>query len=318
VLPYTKKARERLFHYRQTEPVLSWVEMLTETPPSMIDTHQHLIYPDFFTYSWASGLPQLQGNFRLEEYRIASNGCEIEGTIFMEVDVDAHQSADEARFFCDLAADSANNILGVIASARPEEESFERHLDSIAHRKLAGIRRVLHTQPDELSLSPIFRENLRLLGRRGLPFDLCVSQRQLGAALELIRACPDTVFVLDHCGVPDIAGNDAPLGDGFRAWKEGIIRIAREENARCKISGISVYAREDQRTAGGLRPYIETVIEAFTPARCVWGGDWPVVNLGSGLAKWCELTRELLSPLTADEQTSIFSGNARGIYTLDS
>lgn len=280
----------------------------------MIDTHLHLIYPERFTYSWAAGVPQLQGNFRIDEYRAACAGTGIDGAIFMEVDVDAHQSADEARFFCELAADPKNNVMGVIASGRPEADGFEKHLDEIAHPKLLGIRRVLHTQPDGLSQSALFRENLCALGRRGLPFDLCVLQRQLGIALDLIQACPDTRFVLDHCGVPDIATNGAPDGEGFRDWKENITRIAKEPNAYCKISGLSVYASDDQRTTEGLRPYIETVIDAFTPARCVWGGDWPVVNLGSGLARWTELTREILSPLAAQDQAAILSSSARCLY----
>lgn len=282
----------------------------------MIDSHQHLIYPERFSYSWAEGVPQLQGNFRLEEYQAASKGCEIEGTIFMEVDVDAPYSAAEANFFCELANTPHSKLLGVVASGRPESADFGKRLDSVAHPKLVGLRRVLHTQPDGLSQTGLFRENLRHLGRVGLPFDLCMLQRQSGIALELIRACPDTVFVLDHCGVPDIAANDSINNEGFRVWKEGITRIAKETNIHCKISGIGVYAREDQRNVAGLQPYVETVIDVFTPDRCIWGGDWPVVNLGTGFARWCQITRKLLASLAPHEQAAILSGNVRRIYSI--
>ena len=281
----------------------------------MIDTHQHLLYPELFAYPWVGNVPALAGPFRLEEYGKSSQGCGIKGCLFMEVD--AAQPAAEARFFCGLAEDSGNGILGVIASARPEHDGFEASLDAIAHPKLAGIRRVLHTQPDGLSQSGLFRENLRALGRRGLPFDLCVLQRQLPVAHELIRACPEVSFVLDHCGVPDIAANAAPDGEGFRAWREGVRAIASAPNVCCKISGLTAYASDAQRTADGLRPYVETVLESFGPARCVWGGDWPVVNLGSGLARWCDLSRELLSGLSADEQDAVFARNATQVYHLD-
>lgn len=273
--------------------------------------------PDRFGYGWTAEFPTLQGRFGLEEYREAAP-ADIHGTIFMEVDVDAGQSAAEADFFCQLANDPSNNLLGVIASARPESEGFEGYLDKIAHPKLVGIRRILHTQPDGLSESPLFRENLRILGHRGLPFDLCVLQRQHGLALELVRACPGTTFILDHCGVPDIAGNEAPHGSGFLEWAKGIRALAAEPNVRCKISGITAYAKEHQRTTEGLQPYIELVIEAFGPARCVWGGDWPVVNLGAGLNVWCSLSRELLSGLSPEEQHAVFSRNAAEFYLLES
>ena len=281
----------------------------------MIDTHQHLMLPDRFSYSWTGEFPALQDRFGLEEYRQAAP-AEISGTIFMEVDVDAGQSAGEAKFFCELANDPANRLLGVIASGRPESDGFEAYIDEIAHPKLAGIRRILHTQPDALSQSPLFRENLRALGKRGLPFDLCVLQRQHDLALDLVRACPETTFILDHCGVPDIAGNQAPAGEGFLAWQRGIRALAAEPNLHCKISGITAYAEENQRTPDGLRPYVETVIEAFSPRRCLWGGDWPVVNLGSGLARWCEIARGLIISAAGADAETILSGNAVGIYRL--
>lgn len=280
----------------------------------MIDTHQHLLYPANFHYAWVADLPALQGNFRLEEYRVASEDCGIEGTIFMEVDVD--ESAQEAAFFCRLAENPDNRILGVIAATRPENSDFEKYLDEIAHPAIKGIRRVLHTQPDELSQSDLFRKNLSLLGKRGLTFDLCFAQRQLGVALDLARACPGTTFILDHCGVPDIAGNDAPHGEGFKTWSAAIRDLANLPHVNVKISGLTAYAREDQRNVESLAPYVNTVLEAFGPERCVWGSDWPVVNLGSGLPVWCRLTQELLADLSESDRASILSTNARRIYRL--
>lgn len=283
----------------------------------MIDTHQHLIYPRQFRYPWTDNLPALQGEFCLQEYHSAAQGCGITGTVFMEVDVAQEQSLSEAQFFCRLSEDPSNRILGVIAAGRPENADFESHLDALAHPKLVGIRRVLHTQPDELSASETFRRNIRALGERGLPFDLCVLQRQLGMALDLVRACPDTIFILDHCGVPDIAGNDAPQGAGFHQWEQDVRSLAAEENVHCKISGITVYAGGAQRSTEGLRPYTDTVIEAFGPCRCLWGGDWPVVNLACDLADWVTLSRELIpSQLNKQEVDAIFSENSRRIYRL--
>jgi predicted TIM-barrel fold metal-dependent hydrolase len=282
----------------------------------MIDTHQHLLYPSRFRYSWTAGLPLLQGEFRLEDYRTAAAGCGLSGAVLMEVDVDEEESGDEARFFCELAGDPKSGILGVIAAGRPGTDGFSAQIESMLHPKLKGIRCVLHTQPDELSRIPAFRADVASLGRSGLTFDLCVLQRQLGPALDLVRSCPDTTFILDHCGVPDIAGNDAPGGAGFAAWQAAINELAREENVHGKISGLTTYARPDQRCVEGLQPYFDTMIAAFGPGRLVWGGDWPVVNLGSGLARWCTLTRKMLGGLSADEQANIFSANARVLYKL--
>jgi predicted TIM-barrel fold metal-dependent hydrolase len=280
----------------------------------MIDTHIHLLEPDRFTYEWTKGFPALSGRFDLSDYQKASADTGIQAGVFMEVDCE--ESADEARYFCSLAKQPGGLIQAVVASVRPESPDFERNLEAIAHPRLTGIRRVLHTQPDELSKSSLFRENVSLLGALGLSFDLCVLQRQLPLALDLVRACPQTTFILDHCGVPEISANDAPAGAGFLAWKKSLRALAAEPNVNGKISGITAYAPEPLRNAQGLRPYIDTMLEAFGPARLVWGGDWPVVNLGDGLLAWSNITRELLSEMTPDERTLILSTNAKKIYRI--
>jgi predicted TIM-barrel fold metal-dependent hydrolase len=256
----------------------------------------------------------LTGRFDLSDYQKASADTGIQAGVFMEVDCE--ESADEARYFCSLAEQPGCLIQAVVAAARPESPDFERNLEAMAHPRLTGIRRVLHTQPDELSQSSLFRENVSHLGALGLSFDLCVLQRQLPLALDLVRACPQTTFILDHCGVPEISANDAPAGAGFLAWEKSIRALAAEPNVNGKISGITAYAPEPLRNAEGLRPYIETMLEAFGPARLVWGGDWPVVNLGDGLLAWSNITRELLSELTPDERTLIHSTNAKKIYRI--
>ncbi len=48
----------------------------------------------------------------------------------------------------------------------------------------------------------------------------------------------------------------------------------------------------------------------------VWGGDWPVVNLGSGLPEWIDITKELLSELSPGEQEAIAGGNARALFDV--
>lgn len=280
----------------------------------MIDTHIHLLEPDRFTYEWTKGFPALTGRFDLSDYQKASADTGIQAGVFMEVDCE--ESADEARYFCSLAEQPGCLIQAVVAAARPESPDFERNLEAMAHSRLTGIRRVLHTQPDELSQSSLFRENVSRLGALGLSFDLCVLQRQLPLALDLVRACPQTTFILDHCGVPEISANDAPAGAGFLAWKKSIRALAAEPNVNGKISGITAYAPEPLRNTQGLRPYIDTMLEAFGPSRLVWGGDWPVVNLGNGLLAWSNISHELLSRLTADERTLILSTNAKKIYRI--
>jgi predicted TIM-barrel fold metal-dependent hydrolase len=278
---------------------------------AMIDTHQHLIYRELFRYDWTAPFPVLHGEFSLGDYRAAAAGCGITETVFMEVDVAFEHAAAESAHFCSLADDPANGITGVIAACRPEEPGIDSWIESLFHPRLVGFRRILHTQPDDLCISRQFRDNVARIGMAGLTFDLCMLPQQLANGTMLVDACPDTVFILDHCGVPDIASGDL----GF--WREQLREISRRPNLNCKISGIIAYAAGDI-TAATLRPVVEHCIECFGWERVMWGGDWPVCNLTGDLACWKSMLDEILAGCSDNERKKLDARNARRIYQLNS
>ncbi len=47
----------------------------------------------------------------------------------------------------------------------------------------------------------------------------------------------------------------------------------------CKLSGMVTEANWDSWKVSDLEPYVNIVLEAFGPARCMFGSDWPVCEL---------------------------------------
>ena len=277
----------------------------------IIDTHQHLIYPDRLAYSWCQGIPAFAGKpFRLEEYRAAAKGTGITGTLFMEVDVDEPQMKAEAEFFLELASRPESGIVGVLAAGRPEQENFPAHVESLLHPKLKGLRRVLHPHPDELSQAPLFARNLARLAQYRLTFDLCMLPRQLPLGAKLVRQLPDVQIVLDHCGIPDIKGG------GLDPWRQHIRELAQFPNLACKISGVVAYCDPQRVDVKAVQPYVEHCIECFGWDRVLFGGDWPVCNLTSTLRRWVEMAKEMVRTESADRRRKFFAGNAERIYRL--
>ncbi len=275
-----------------------------------IDTHLHLIYRDRLGYGWTAGIPALaSGDFSLDDYAALTVNQGIAGAVFMEVGVDDADYQAEARFVSGLIGQ--HGLMGQIASCRPEEDQgFAAWLEECQHLNVRGFRRILHVMPDELSQTATFRRNLRSIGAKGWAFDMCFLARQLPLAIELARACPDQVLVLDHCGVPDIAGG------AFADWATQITALAALPHVHCKLSGISAYCAPGTATPDLLRPWVDHVIQSFGPKRIVWGGDWPVVNLGIGLPAWIAISRTLLKGLTEVEQADIASQTAKRVYRL--
>ncbi len=277
---------------------------------SLIDTHQHLVYPDVAGYGWTDGIPALANqSFSLETYQGLAGA--VGRTLFMETGVDDADYQAEARFVSELAKNPESRIAGMIVSCRPEtDDGFEAWLDECGSMNVVGLRRILHVVPDDLSKSETFRRNVREIGRRDLVFDMCFLARQLPIAMELASACDNTRLVLDHCGVPDIAGG------ALDPWRDHMREIAALPHVTCKLSGLLAYCAPGEASLETIKPYVDHVLEVFGPNRIVWGSDWPVVNLANGLPDWLAVTQRILDGLSLDEAGRIAGENAERVYRI--
>ena len=279
---------------------------------SLLDTHQHLVYREKASYGWTKDIPLLaEGNFTLDDYKTLTEGLGVGGTLFMETGVDDPDYQQETRFVKSLADNSDNGMIGLISSIRPEsDEDFETWLEETIEMGVVGYRRILHVMPDDTSQSDIFRKNVRKIGVSGKTFDICFLPGQLPIACELAKACENTKLILNHCGVPDIAG------DGLDPWRQDIKALAQIPNVICKLSGLMAYCAPGTSSLETIEPYVDHVLNCFGPNRMVWGSDWPVVNLAKGLPEWIAVTRKILGKLSADEASSIAYGTAQIVYKV--
>lgn len=285
-------------------------------PMDLIDTHVHLLDPGRFWYAWCAAVPALNRAFPLAEYRAeaaAGGAAHIVSAVFMEGDVPLAQQDDETHHFSHLANNDRDTlpIDAVIAGAWPESADFPGRLERLAaDPRVRGVRRVLHTMPDDLSQTPRFAENLRLLAKYDLTFDLCVRPHLLPRITGLVGQCPETLFVLDHCGVPNVAQGERD------PWRDDLRRLAAHPNAVLKFSGLASVCDPQRPMTPQVRPYLAHCLECFSPARVMWGSDWPLCNLTFDLAAWLETTAELLGELGETERSAIATDTARRVYRL--
>ncbi len=275
------------------------------------DTHLHLLYPDRLSYPWLADVPALNKPSTFDSYLHKARRLGITDCLHMEVDVTPAQISLETELITELMALPESPMRGAISACRPESRDFAAFLDEARQNPvIRGFRRVLHTKPDELSKSSTFRDNIKRLSVTGLTFDLCVLPRQLSIAAELVDHCPDVHFVLDHCGIPDIAGG------GLRPWREDMSELARRPNVTAKISGIIAYADPENWGLDDIRPYFELTAEAFGGDRIIWGSDSPVCNLGGGLETWVAATHALTAGWSAEARARLYADNARALWQL--
>jgi predicted TIM-barrel fold metal-dependent hydrolase len=277
----------------------------------IVDTHQHLWDLDRFGFAWCKGRPVLDRSFRIADYLEASAGLGISKSVFVEADVDQPYLLDEANYALELAARVDNPLAGVVAAVRPGAEGFRQHVEKLAgNPRLKGVRRILHTEPDETGTNPAFIADVALLAEYHLSFDICVLARQLPVAIHLVESCPGVSFILDHCANP-------PVRDKvFEPWGAMLREISAFPNIACKISGFFANIDPAHWQPEDLRPYIAHVISCFGWDRVMFGSDWPVCNLGGTMGLWVETLQRLTAHGSESERSKLFAANAERIYKL--
>ncbi len=280
----------------------------------IIDTHQHLWDLKKFRLPWIKTGSPLNRSYLLADYDEAVKGLNVVKTVYMEVDVDPVQQPAEVEYVTALCQRPDTLMAAAVVSGRPASDGFAGYLDSFRRNsRIKGLRQVLHGPgtPAGFCLDPQFIRGIRLLGERGLSFDLCMRPDELQDAARLVQQCPETRFILDHCG-------NGPVFSDRTKWLKGIAEVARRKNVvAAKISGIIVQTEGKEWRPIDLAPVIRHTMEVFGPDRVMFAGDWPVCTLGATYRQWVEALRTIVRDRPEMEQRKLFHDNALRVYGLE-
>jgi L-fuconolactonase len=285
----------------------------TMTP--LVDTHLHLWDLKRFKLPWLAGAPNvINRTFLLDDFRAAAEGLDVVKALYMEVDVHPAQQIQEAEFAIGLCENPRNMMVGAVIGGYPHEPSFAEQLKRFAGVKcVKGMRMVLHgDRPAQLCLKPEFVDSMKRLGDAGLTFDLCLRPGELLDGANLAVQCPDTTFVLDHCGNIGVR----PDGAVRSVWREGIKAMAGQPNIVCKVSGFIDKAGGTDWEVDSLAENINFCLDAFGEERVLFGGDWPVCLIGGSYRRWVEALCTIVQNRSDEFRRKLFHDNAIRVYRL--
>jgi len=284
-----------------------------EPPLAIIDTHQHLWDLTKIKLRWMKPEHPLNHNYTLADYQEAAAGLNIVQTVYMEVDAAPDQKQAEADAVIELCRNARETkLVAAVVGANMRGDDFAKYVRQFAkHPFVKGVRQVMPvpTVADGESLDKSFVQNVQLLGELGLSFDLCGPPDKLADTAKLVAACPDTRFILDHCGNANV---QAPNQE---AWKRGLAAVAKHERVMCKISGIVANAGKNW-TAEDLAPIVDFVYEQFGADRVMFAGDWPVCTKTATLAQWVAALKSIVRSRPHTAQEKLFYDNAVKYYEL--
>lgn len=273
-----------------------------------IDAHQHLWHYLPPGPAWmADGMEVLRRDFLLEDLRSVTVEADVTGTIVVE----AERTIAETEWLSKIAA-SDDLISGVVGWAPLTIPDASSELERIASLpKMKAVRHPIHDEPDDLFvLRDNFNRGVAELRQFNLSYDILIFEKHLPQTIQFVDRHPNQIFILDHVAKPRIR-------DGvLTPWRDNIQELALRRNVYCKLSGMLTEADWHSWSDEALSPYIETVLEAFTPKRLMFGSDWPVVTLASSYRRWIEVVRAATARLSTDERDRIFARTAIEAYGL--
>jgi L-fuconolactonase len=283
----------------------------------MIDAHLHLWDPARLHYDWLRHVPTIAGRQDPEAWAALETG--VRRAVFVQADCAPDQALSEVDWVAGLSHPDLD-ILGVVAFAPLElGEAVADHLDALLQRPLVrGVRRSVQNEPDAFITDPRHLDGLVAVAQRGLTIDVCARDHQLPLVIQILDGLfdrvPDARIVLDHLGKPDIA---AHAGDIRGAdWALNLRRLATYPNVFAKLSGLTTQDHWSEGRDETLAPYIRHALKCFGPERLMFGGDWPVVDLAGGYARWRTLFETTTTALPPRDRLRIEAETATQFYAL--
>jgi L-fuconolactonase len=279
-------------------------------PAAVVDAHVHFWDPSVLSYPWLEDVPALNGPRLPPDFRAAHVDVPVVGIVVVEANPHPSRGIDEARWAARLAR-TEPGIAAIVAFVDLLDAGRDARIDRVV--EVPGVRGVRHNiqgNAPGFCLQPGFVAGVREVGRRGLVFDLCATHDQLDEVVELVRRCPDTRFVLDHCGKPAVG---AGLLD---PWRRHVRELAEAGAVWCKLSGLLTEAGPGGWRDEDLLPYAEHVAEWFGAERLFYGSDWPVLTLAERPSEWYPFTRRFTREWSAEQADRFFRGNAAHVYGI--
>jgi L-fuconolactonase len=278
----------------------------------IVDAHHHLWDLGVRDQDWITGpaLAPLRRDFLLGDYQSVADVNGIAASVVVQTVTVPGETPELLAL-----AGASDLIAGVVGWTDLTAPDIADRIAALKEQpgggNLVGLRHQVQSEPDPDWLTrPDVLCGLGAIARAGLVYDLVITAGQLGASARAAAAVPDLVFVLDHLGKPPIAaGHTEP-------WAQDLRGLAALPNTVAKLSGLITEADWRRWQVAELRPYAEVALDAFGPARMMFGSDWPVCNLAANYPDVLAAARDLTAGLSPAEREALFAGTATSVYRL--
>lgn len=332
----------------QSGPDDAWLatleEAVLEPDLPIIDPHHHLWLRNGYLYL----MPELAADLASGHNVIATVFAECH-SMYRQDGPEAERSLGESEFVAGQAAISDSGAFGPTRACAAMfgnvdmtlgagiEPLLERHAQASGGR-FRGVRwstgwdadeRIHNVAPQPgMLIDPRVKAAASVLAREGYSLDVWLYHPQLDEVAELADALPDLTIILNHVGSPILGGPWRGRRDeAFADWAPRIRRVAERQNVAVKLGALPIRMPDftgdrtlppgSEEVAAAWRPWMETCIEAFGPARAMFESNFPVQK------RWCSYQvcwnafKRLAASASDAEKRDLFAGAAARAYRMD-
>jgi predicted TIM-barrel fold metal-dependent hydrolase len=291
----------------------------------IVDAHHHIWRQADLPWLQGPMMPRIFGpyepirrDYPIEEFLADIAGSDIEKSVYVQTNWAKAHAVEEVTWVQGIADRHGwpHGIVGYADLLSDDASETMRH--QAAYSLMRGIRMQLHWHENEMyrfAASPDLmndarlRKNIRVLAEHGWSFDLQVFTSQMADAARLAADNRDIVFVLPHAGMLE---DLSPAGR--EAWREGMRRLAGEENIVSKLSGLGTFIHRND--AAHVADVVAETIAIFGPERCLFGSNFPIEKLWTSYADLVAAQRAALAPYPDEVQRAVLRDTAIRIYRL--
>jgi L-fuconolactonase len=274
-----------------------------------LDAHIHLWRErDGEDFWMRRKIPALDRDFTEDDLRANRARCRVGGAIAVQA---MHNIAESRRLLA--AAGRSDQLPGVVAWCDLFDPALEAVLADYARApKFVGVRPL---PPDTFGgdwiADPRSRRAFQVFEAHDISVDVLVRVEDLGRARGFLRDFSGLRIVLNHGGRP------AVMTGQLEPWRTEIRAFARETSAAVKCSGLVERAGVEW-TRASVRPYVETLIDAFGPERVMFATNWPVSTISSRYDLWVESLTGILDDLrlAPADRDAVMAGTAASHYRI--
>jgi len=258
-------------------------------------------------------------DFLPADYRRATAGFDVIGTVHVEAERSRHEQVEETAFLSGLNATEGlpTAIVAHVFFTQPDcEQVLAAHADNPLVRGVrskpvtaaspgASVRGQPGTMQDDAWL-----RGLALLDRYRLSWDLRVPHWHLEEAAEVARAFPATPIVLNHLGLPVDRSET-----GLALWRRGMEQLAQCPNVYLKVSELGL--PNGVWDSPGNRRVVREAVELFGYARSMFASNLPVGSLSADFTQTVRDVVDAVPGASESQLRDLFARTCQRFYWIE-